>query len=844
MPAREFTVDATNLKRIPSYQPLLLMVSAMAVGILIDRFSHLSPALILICFVAAIVVWGICFKCNKLRISGVALLIATTILAAGWHHYWWNYYGVNDIGFFAQSEPQPACIEGTICREPDLSSAPISSVFDPIPRRETTRLILRASRICQARRWIEVSGQVDCLVIGHVSGLTSGTQVRIYGRLSEFKTPTNPGEFDFNKHARTDRKLARMTASLPDAVEVISSPQSLIGRLATLRSTLDRIILEFVGPQRAPLASAILLGNREQLDRVQQESYLVSGTIHLLAISGLHVGILAGGFFFLSRLGCVPRKYCLLATILFVVCYAWLVEFRTPVVRASILITVVCLSKWFGRANLSFNSLGGAALIVLLINPTELMNVGAQLSFLAVATLAHFYPYFVKPPTQDPLDRLIERTRPIFQRSLRAIYERCRLAVCVSAVVWGIALPLVAERFNIVAPIALVINPLLIPPLTTGLLCGFAVMMLGPFVSPLATIFGIGCDLSLLAVESMVSFAESIPGGHYWTAGPNILAVITFYGGLFLFVFFPPTRLPRRWCWTLLVVWISGLVVLPRIQHWQHTSDRQGLVCTFVDVGHGTSVLLQFPNGRNVLYDCGSFTSSLRATHSISGVLWHEQIHHIDMIVLSHTDVDHYNGLPGLLKRFSIGQVVISPPMASPDEVQYFRELLDQVRRNNIAIDVVSKGNRIRIDDSVNVVVQNPPELGTGGDDNSNSIVLEVQFGQFTVWLPGDLSGPGLEMILEQPPRHYDVVMAPHHGSRFSYPEKIVDWCQPDLFVVSGKSTDVNLETSTMLDQRGVPLRHTGLHGAIRITMKRNAIVEQFWNEGSWTDPHEVANEQ
>ncbi len=843
MSLEELSLSSNRVTRLPTYQPLLLVLIAAASGIVVDQFLGIPLPLSGGVFAASMVLWRVCFT-KRLSIAATLFIyLAVGSLAAGWHHYWWNIYGVNDIGFYASGDSQPLCVEAVVAKETHWVAAPAVSTFDPIPRGESTRIVLAIKKIRHGNSWVSVSGQVNCLVRGQLPALANGSTLLISGRLSKITPPGNPGEFDFQRHLRGQRTLAFLQVNHPAAIQVIepsSFPRSVF---AKLRSSLNRSIWKYVGSEQAPLAAAILLGNREQLDTSKRNKFLVSGTVHLLAISGLHVGILAGGILFLGRLGIMPRRFCLLSTIVFVIFYAWLVEFRPPVVRAAILICIFCISKWMGRGGLSFNSLGLAALIVLVFNPTQLTNVGAQLSFLAVASLAYFYPTFVRPATTDPLDRLIERTRPWQHRLCKSMLAQCRMAFLVSGTVWLVALPLVAERFHIVAPIALLVNPLLIIPLTVGLLCGFGVLVFAQLAPPIASIFGSLCEASLGLIESMVVLSERVPASHFWTSGPGTAAVIIFYLGLLTFVIYPPTRLPKRWARTAFAIWLAFLVALPWLVSRSAHQDKQ-LVCTFIDVGHGTSVLLQLPNGQTVLYDCGSFGSSRRATNSICGLLWHEGISHVDLLVVSHTDLDHYNALPQLLERFSIGSVAISPVMANTERQPGFAQVLERIRQQNIPIEFVWQDHGIELCQSVDLQVLSPPQTGTGGSDNSDSIVLEFRYQGFSLLLPGDLDGPGLEAFLNQDMRHYDVVMAAHHGSKNSDPQRFVDHCLPDIFVASGDHDDVNAATIQLLEESRIHFKHTARDGAVQVIIDETGIATRHWEGLAWSQSMKLVHSQ
>jgi competence protein ComEC len=167
-------------------------------------------------------------------------------------------------------------------------------------------------------------------------GVRAGERIRIFGQLGRARPPLNPGEFDFAAHARADRQLARIRSTAPDCVTVLArgSPWSAVRALDTVRSGGRRIVGQYVGPQHAALASAILLGAREGLHYDQTEPYLVTGTVHVLVVSGVNVAILAVGLLGLMRMGWISRRAGLAIIMAVVVGYALVAEVQPPVVRS------------------------------------------------------------------------------------------------------------------------------------------------------------------------------------------------------------------------------------------------------------------------------------------------------------------------------------------------------------------------------------------------------------------------------------------------------------------------------------------------------------------------------
>ncbi len=238
--------------------------------------------------------------------------------------------------------------------------------------------------------------------------------MRIFGQLSPTRPPANPGEYDFAARARVDRRLCWLSAEFPECVTSIApgSAWSWPRVFGALRSGGDRLLWRNLHDGRSALAAAMFLGSREELQPDETQAFLETGTIHLLVISGLNVGILAGCMFLVLRAALVPRTWSLVLVAAACVLYAATTDAQPPVVRATVMVLVACTAVTLGRRALAYNSIAAAGLIVLAINPEELFQSGTQLSFLCVVALAWLAERWQARPAPDPLDRLIARTRP------------------------------------------------------------------------------------------------------------------------------------------------------------------------------------------------------------------------------------------------------------------------------------------------------------------------------------------------------------------------------------------------------------------------------------------------
>jgi competence protein ComEC len=313
-------------------------------------------------------------------------------------------------------------------------------------------------------------------------------------------------------------------------------------------------------------------------------------------------------------------------------------------------------------------------------------------------------------------------------------------------------------------------------------------------------------------------------------AGPAWEWVLVFYGLLGLATVSVAAaarspdagRLRRIGPWLLLASWALPGWLLTGIPARPATPEAQ-----FLAVGHGLAVIVQTPGGRTLLYDCGRLSDPTVGRRIIAPALWSRGISRIDTVILSHADQDHYNGLPDLLDRFSIGVVRIPPGFggqANPGALH----LLDRVRSRGIPILSTAAPSAWESDVIRFSVHHPPPGWYPGASDNARSLVLDVAHEGRHLLLTGDLEQLGLVELLatsgpDPPP---DVLLAPHHGGRSANPESLYQWARPRSVVVSQRppapgSTDALVP----IERQGTPLWRTWRDGAVRLRWTSQGIV-------------------
>jgi competence protein ComEC len=807
-------------------EPLVMVAFSTIAGIVLDRFVPLALPAWLALSSAATALWWLLgwFSGNRLRVA--ILLVGTAAAGGAWHHLSWHLFRKDELGLFAGGDMQPVCLDAVVRTHPACYPAPAPDPLRTRPAAARTELVVRVQRVRDGQDWRVVSGEVALQIAGRRDDLATGDRVRIWGLLQAPPMRRNPGESSWSDGERAQRRLCQVQVQDAAAVRVLALGTRYRPRawLRQLRVACEEQLDTYLSARQAALAKALLLGTRAGLDRELTNQFFQTGTVHLLAISGLHLGVLVGGFWCLAR--CLPlsRRTVLLSMLVLVTFYTLLTEAKPPVVRAAVIVSTLCIGRLCGRTPLSFNTLALAGLVIIAIQPTQIFQIGTQLSFLAVAVLLARARHHPGDQADHPLDRLLREHDSIGWRGVRAIGRSLVEVTRASAAVTAISLPLVMGHFHLVSPIGLLVNPIIWAPVSLALFSGLGTILCGGWLPPAAHICGWLCESQLMLIEGCIRAAMRFPGSHLWWIAPPWWWITSFYAGWMAWVYREPRQRVGWFTTCMLLIGIgSGIVLTARSFSPWHESPARSVRCTFISVGHGTSVLLEFPTGQNILYDAGRLGEPSTGVQTISQVLWSRGITQLDAIVISHADADHYNAVPGLLERFRVNEVCVSPQMFD-DPSAALDTLHHAIKTAHVPLRTIRAGIRWQLSAETCINVLHPPAGQSSGSDNADSIVLHIRHAGRTLLLPGDLEADGLAQLLAQGPIDYDVVMAPHHGSLLSQPTTFIAWAKPEHVVISGGRNAQVAAVRRDYSAAGAHLWHTAYDGAVTILLQPHAI--------------------
>ncbi|MCY2963036.1 MAG: ComEC/Rec2 family competence protein [Planctomycetota bacterium] len=786
--------------------PALPVATAVAAGITIDHFANWSPAVWLSLGAVGWLLWIVASYldsrsrrvpafASRLR-AGVGFDLASlftlllTLSSAGgcWHHLCWSSVGPLEIAQFAREEPHPVRVVGRVADRP--GKLPQRDHVFSAGRRRGERSVCQID--CQSLeslgRSTPVTGRMRLLVEGEIANLAPGDTVDIVGTFSRPRGASNPGGFDFRAFLRTSGVHCTLQCSEPEDVRLVERGNTWWQRgRGALRTSAESLLARNLSETTAPVGIALLLGTRTAIPDDLRTAFTESGTMHILAISGANVGILVGLLWGVTRLFRLRRQGTAAVILCGVLGYSFLADSQPPVLRAVLMVVAIVSGQpWHRRGPLA-NGLALAILGVLIWNPTHLFDTGAQLSFLAVAALLWSPTLALElsrnKPELDPLDRL-ERQVDFWRRIGGWLRDEFRIAVVALAAVWLFTLPLTMARFHLVSPVGFLANLVLAPLSVAVLWAGYLLLTVGlvlPAVAgPLGFLFDAGLRLLIETVES----AAAVPLGHFYIPGPSEGWLLGFYLVLVAVVFGGSGGRLRALGWRGLLLWcVLGLA-------WSAwPASAKELRCTFLSVGHGVGVLVELPDGRTIVYDLGQMDNGAQARHALEGALWQRGRARVDALVLSHSDTDHFNGVPGLARTLSVGEVFVHSSFLDFSE-RPVRETCDELAKARVPIRVVWEGDRLALDSETIIEVLHPARGRTYASDNASSLVLAIEYRGRRFLLTGDLEKRGLQTLLEQEPWPVDVMLSPHHGALAANTRSLAQWATPGYVIVSGSARD------------------------------------------------------
>ncbi|MHC4482500.1 MAG: DNA internalization-related competence protein ComEC/Rec2 [Planctomycetota bacterium] len=737
----------------------------------------------------------------------------------------------NDIRNLVADQRKLATIRGLIVTEPYVNqnrqwefaefqfTDPRSSFYLKINEVETTD------------GWTKVTGTVRVQVDEPVLDLKAGDYIKAYCWLDRFKEPTNPGQFDTAKYLARKNVFIAASVKTRDSIELLESDS--VGiltkvkrklRQAATQALLGSLSLE---DRSRGLLEALLLGYRGNIDSATYTAFRKTGLLHFISLSGLHLGILAGIIWWLCKTVGLMKRARAIICIIAIGIFLLIVPPRAPTIRAAIICWVFCISFFFRRRSNSLNTLSLAAIILLLIRPTQLFEAGWQLSFASVLGLVlfchriHFFLY--EKITGLPWRKKAPKARPFFRIISRPGAYLLRL-FSTGLTAWLGGAGILLYHFYAITPLTFIWTVIVFPFVALILTIGFLKIILSFLLPTAAAVLGVIvaglADLLIWVVRFIAHLDISqILVGHV------PLAVIIFYYGFILFAGFANFRRPLMKKATCAVM-ASAIIVFLGVTKWQRT-HRDNLVLTCLDVGHGQAILAQLPGKTNILFDAGSVHKADIGRRIVAPFLNYSGISEIDAIIISHNDIDHINGIPEIVQDCKVHAVYANEAFFDKTEewgtASFLKErLLERGRK------VQHLEEELTIGRSAGIRTLWPTEQISRDQslgDNDKSLVSLIEFAGTEILLCSDIEKfAQRELLRHFPNLKADIAVVAHHGSARTAEPTFLKNLEAEVLIFSCGRRAYEKQ-QTIKPENAAKSLYTARDGAITICINKDGTV-------------------
>lgn len=635
-----------------------------------------------------------------------------------------------------------------------------------------------------------------------------GNKVNVKGELSLFEEARNPGNFDQKFYYEKQKIGAFLWAEALRVTDRESNP--LKQGLYELRQKWKRILIDAAGEEDGGALAAILLGEKQGMDREIRELYQVNGIAHVLAISGLHLSFLGVGVYHLLRR--ITGSYTVggLAGVLFLSAYILMIGMTVSAFRAMVMFLLRIGADLSGRHYDSPTALAAAAVTVCMWRPLSLYDSGFWLSFGALIAIIFILPIFKNLPAQS---------------------------LWASVSVNLFLLPILMYSFYEVPIYGVFLNLIVIPLLSVLMAAGLIGTMISLFWEHAGEAIFLCCRIIFRVYEHSCEAALRLPFARVVTGQQDIWKILFYYVFLFAAVLLLRKKeenkgekrsRKKRVVLSVLLVGTGMTILLFTAQ----VKDK--ITITMLDVGQGDGLVIRGPEGKTYFMDGGSSDVKKVGEYRIEPYLLSQGIGSLDYVFASHGDQDHISGIKELVQRQKTGVTIkrlVLPTQTVWDDA--LKELAEMAEKEGIPVFTMEKGQCLT-EGKLSLTCIQPGKGEMEETGNSASLVLALRYGDFDMLFTGDVEGEGEKRLVDHLQGEYsecvwDVLKTAHHGSGNSTTEEFLKTAAPQYaFISAGKNNSYghpHKETLERLKDAGAIVYSTQEEGAVTIVVSEREFT-------------------
>lgn len=654
--------------------------------------------------------------------------------------------------------------------------------------------------------------------VRHIKCIIEGTEewlleenISVTGYLSTPEEPTNPGEFNKKQWEQAQKIDYYIEECHIQKVE--KRNKGILSYLTELRKIWMERIHEIFPEKESGILDAMLFGTKDFLGEDIKYDFQAAGISHIMAISGLHISLI--GMAVWSGLQWIGFPIGISVGLSFPILFGYLILIGNPATafRACFMFALMAMAKVLGRAYDKLSALSAAGMLLLLDNPDLLFSSGFQLSFLAVIGMSEF---------GENIEKIYEI---MWKGKNKKIWKDIRMGISL----WIFSLPIVLFHFYQVSVVGILCNLVVIPllPIVAG--TAFGALFLGTWNIRLGSIVGSLAYGILKLYQWMGDVAQHLSVG-VWTPGqPSIVEMILYYA-IILGIWAVSRWLAaqeefvKKYRLHVIVghIFCLGILILLIARSWNNPKQ-----ITVLDVGQGDGIVIQ-ENGYTAMLDGGSSSRSNVGKYVIVPYLKQQGIATVHLVMVTHSDEDHVNGIEEVLEEAKKGwlsvKILCMPGWMKNTENG--KALLEAAKEIQCTVIYVETGDQIRMGDGIFEVLY-PTDEDFSQSPNEGSLVVAYRTPEASGLFMGDLPMEQEQYLLQEV-SDCEYIKIGHHGSNGSTSNALLERADPEVALIScGKNNRYGHPGKELLERlEGICILRTDQQGALTIREKDLAQIK------------------
>lgn len=651
-------------------------------------------------------------------------------------------------------------------------------ISNPIDKQYKNQYTLKVEKINEDKKYKNTNLQLN--VKKEKETLNYGDKIIVRGNFEEASQARNEGGFDYKQYLKSKNIYGIITADKKDIKLIKKNNVGVIDLIANkIRNSMKEKIEQNLSNETSELLSGILIGEKSNLKKEIQEDFRDSSLSHVLAISGMHVSyVILGITFVISKIK-LSKKMSKIVTILLLLFFIILTGKTASVTRACFMSSYIILASLLHKKANVLGSISISLLIILIINPYFILDIGLQLSY--GGTIGIVLIYSILKKYRKKKEEKCSKFKKVIHKIKDKILDTILITISANLVIF----PIVLFHYNTMSFTFIISNLLVFSIIGIIIILGFISVFTSYIISPLAKVMFFFLQIFLNLLTQIAHFCAELPLSKVYFPTPKIYVIILYYLFLIYIILvkneiIKNKKVNRK----ILIIFIIVVIISNLILNF----IPKTFTISFIDVGQGDSMLVSTPKGKNILIDGGGSRDEESfnvGKQTLIPYLLNKGITKLDYIIISHFDSDHVGGILSVLEELKAEKVII----CKQEENENYKRFKEIVKNKKIKVYVVKKGDNLKIEENIWLNILWPKDERIKENAiNNNSIVAKLNYKNFSILLTGDIEKIAENQILKEYENtnilNANILKVAHHGSKSSSTNEFLEKVKPQIALI------------------------------------------------------------